>query len=643
MNALKKISFNHWLLLAIIAFAGVLRFWNFHEMQFMHDEVSAILRSTAGSFSEVIFKQTTTDVHPVGIPVFLHYWVLLSGRSELAVRLPFILCGLLSIWYSYKVAEKWFNPTVGLLTALFLATLQCPTMYGQLARPYATGMFFSVLMCWHWTQFFFGEKSRQNRHLAGYVIAAALCCYDHYFCLLFALIVAASGFFFLDKENWKKYLIGNGIVLLLFVPHISILMAHLSMGGGGEDSWLGRPQPDWLITFLKYLFHYSSIVGVLLLAVIGTGFYIRTANIRQGNKFRVIAFVWFLLGPLLAYVFSILKTPVLQFSSFTFSLPFLFMLLFSFYGEMKNSLKIAVAAFILLVNTYSLVKERMHYKLFYKQPYDQMATISNQTIAEQGEKNVSVALNVMPGFVDFYFGKYRKKFGYYRVDYADMKGFVDYLGQQQTDYFIAGNLTRDQQELIMEKYPYIAEKTEGFTYSVYCFSKKKPAEEIKERNIIFEKVDFQRPGFRWSRALKTEKDPNGKTICVMEPDEEYGMTFTAQLSDVISSRHNIIVASAKLSSPDSAADPVLVLDIHDSQGPISWRGTDYINYNSKPYVSRNIYVAELLSGFDFRKHPYGETKIYVWNRGKQRINVEELAVKLIRSNPYVYGLYEDVQ
>ncbi|MFL5764813.1 MAG: glycosyltransferase family 39 protein [Bacteroidia bacterium] len=640
VNALKKISFHYWMLLGIIVVAAVLRLWKFGEMQFMHDEISAILRSTAGSLSEVIYKQATTDVHPIGIPVFLHYWVMLVGSGELMVRLPFIVCGLLSIYFSFKIAEKWFNPTVGLMTALFLATLQCPTMYGQLARPYATGMLFSAMMCWCWTLFFFGEEKKQNRAMIGFIISAALCCYDHYFCLLFAIIVCATGFFFINKENWKKYLVSCVVILLLFVPHLRILMIHLSVGNGGEDSWLGKPQPDWLITFLKYLFHYSSITGMVVLAAVGTGFYIRTPGIKAGNKFRLIALVWFLLGPVMAYFFSILKTPVLQFSSFTFALPFLFIFLFSFYGEMKNGLMIAAGAFIIIANVYSLFKERKHYPLFYQQPYGQMAQISSKTIAEQGKKNVAVALNVLPGFVDFYFGKKVEKFDYLRVDLADMKGFIDYLNDQQGEYFIAGNLTQDQHELIREKYPYLVNKAEGFTYSVFTFSKKKPAVEIPESRIFYEKTDLGRPSYRWSRPAKVVNDSAGARV-IMEPTEEYGMTYTVQLSDVITSRHNILVVSATLSSPDSAADPVLVLDIHDSKGPISWRGTDYINYNSHPNTSRTIYVAELLSGFDFRKHPYGETKIYVWNRGKQRVNVEGLSVKLIQSNPFVYGLYED--
>ena len=172
-------------------------------MQFMHDELSAIIRSQANSFSELIYKTKTTDVHPIGVPAFVHYWTKMFGTNEMTVKFPFIIFGLISIYYSYKIAEKWFNPTVAILTCAFLATLQFPTMYGQLARPYATGMLFSVLMVWCWTQFFFSEINK-NKYVAGFVLFASLCTYNHYFSLLFAGLVGVTGLFFLTKENWKK-------------------------------------------------------------------------------------------------------------------------------------------------------------------------------------------------------------------------------------------------------------------------------------------------------------------------------------------------------------------------------------------------------------------------------------------------------
>ena len=97
MSFLKKTSPNNYLLLFVIAVAAIIRFWDYSSMQFMHDELSAVIRSQANGFSELIYKTKTTDVHPVGVPIFVHYWTKIFGTNEMIVGLPFIIFGLISI------------------------------------------------------------------------------------------------------------------------------------------------------------------------------------------------------------------------------------------------------------------------------------------------------------------------------------------------------------------------------------------------------------------------------------------------------------------------------------------------------------------------------------------------------------------
>ena len=623
MKALKKTSPETGLLLFVLAVAAAIRCWDFSSMQYMHDELSAIIRSQAGSFSEVIYKTKTTDVHPVFVPIFVHYWTKLFGTSEATVRLPFILCGLASIYYSYKIAEKWFNPTVAILTSAFLASLQFPTMYGQLERPYATGMLFSVLMVWCWTQFFLGEKTK-NKYAIGFVVFASLCTYNHYFSLLFAAVVATTGFLFLNNENGKKYFLMCFAVILLFIPHISILLFQLSTGSGGEESWLGRPHPDWLITFLKYLFHYSQIVYLMVAGIIGASFYFREKEKKVFDKMRMIALVWALLVPLWAYFFSILKTPVLQFSTFTFSLPFLLMFLFSFYEELKMQLKTPLIAIVLSINYFTLFYfGRNHWPVFYKQPYEEMAIVGNAAVAQFGEKNVSVSLSAMPGFVDFYFTKYGKKFNYFRVEQSDTKAFLEFIEKEKTNYFVAGNLPPEYYQIVKERYPYIVQKEQGFTYSVYCFSKTKLASEIKEQ-IVF------------TKKIQTSK-------IVLDSTKEYGPEYNVYFHDILKSRHSIINVSAEMRPHHKEDSPTLVMEISDSKGLILWRGSDYNQFIKSADGPNKVYLSYLFSGLDLKEHPYAKMKVYVWNRDKKNIEINSLDIEVIESNPVIYGLYETIE
>ena len=617
-------------------------------MQFMHDELSAVIRSQANSFSELIYKTKMTDVHPVGVPIFVHYWTKIFGTGTQIVKFPFIIFGLVSIYYSYKIAEKWFNPTVAILTCTFLATLQFPTMYGQLERPYATGMLFSVLMVWCWTQFFFSEN-RKNKYAIGFVIFASLCTYNHYFSLLFAGLVGATGLFFLTKENGKKYLLMCASVVLLFIPHISILLFHLSIGGGGEESWLGKPQPDWLLTFLKYLFHYSSEVYVLVATLFLASFFFRNKEKKVFDKMRIIALVWALLVPCLAYFYSITKTPVLQFSTFTFSLPFLLMFIFSFYAELKTTIKAGIVAIIVLINVYTLFVNRKHDPLFYNHPYAEMARISDKAIAAFGESNVSVSLSAMNGFVDYYFDKLGKPFSYLCVEKSDTKAFLLYLENEQTDYFVAGNLPLEYYQLIKERYPFVISKNEGFTFTVYCYSKIKPKNVLKEAVLFSENQSeeqvLKNKKSHWVANPSMSEDPVYPGVFYMELDstQEYSTGFSAKLIDIVKSRHSILNVSAEISVGKEKSNPTIVVSIEEEGKSLLWRGSGHDEYKTKELFFNTIYVSHLFSGMDLSKHPDATIKIYVWNRDKKGALVRNFKVEVIESNPMIYGLYEPIE
>src|SRR5688572_14949900 len=84
------------ILILLIGFA--LRFSVSITHSYTNDELSAINRLRYDSFSELIDKGVKSgDMHPAGVQVFEKIWASLFGTSELALRLPFVLCGVASI------------------------------------------------------------------------------------------------------------------------------------------------------------------------------------------------------------------------------------------------------------------------------------------------------------------------------------------------------------------------------------------------------------------------------------------------------------------------------------------------------------------------------------------------------------------
>lgn len=138
--------------------AAVLRLWKLGQVPFMHDEFSALSRTGFTNLHDFIEQGILTDSHPVGVQAFLLFWVKLFGWNEFWVKLPFALMGIASIYLIYWIGRQWFNSKVGLLSAAFFAVSQFTVFYSQLARPYAPGLFFVLLMAFFWYKIVFGIK-----------------------------------------------------------------------------------------------------------------------------------------------------------------------------------------------------------------------------------------------------------------------------------------------------------------------------------------------------------------------------------------------------------------------------------------------------------------------------------------------------
>ena len=592
----------------------------------MHDELSALARTHFNSLSQLIEKGAATDGHPIGIQVFLFYWTKVFGENEMAVKFPFIICGLLSIIVAYRISKFWFNSSVGLVIAATMAVLQYFVMYSQLVRPYSFGILFSLLMVWCWSNYLFNTSSNKTKYLIGYVLASALCAYVHHFAFLFAIIVGITGFFFINKQNWKGYLLAAISVLVLYIPHINISLYQLSKGGvGGTNGWLGSPNASWLLHFFKYSFHYSNSMYGLGFVLILLSIYFYSDRINSTQKFRIISLFWFFTLFFIEYFYSVYVNPVLQFSTIIFVFPFLLMFAFSFFGELNSYLKTTLVSSILIIGTVTLAVTRKHFKIFYHQPYQEEITNTYKVLDKiGGDKKATIELMIPPLFKEHYFKKYGREFHtevYNPFDEKlDTKAFRKFVNAQTTDYFIFGCPPLEYIEIIKEKYPYIITKEQGFNYSFYCFTKQKPTTELHEQVIFSNKIEAY----------------------TLDSTMEFGKEFNDKLKNIVNSRHVILKVDAEVSSAAFTANPILVADIQENGKSIEWYGSDYFNYNNNWGKPNTIYLSRDLTDFDFKKHPTAEIKIYIWNKNKKNISINNINIETIRANPFIYSLFEPI-
>lgn len=631
--------------LIIVVIASILRLYKLNNIPFTLDELSALSRTNYDSINWLIDLGILKDGHPAGIQIFLFYWVKFFGYSEMSVKLPFILCGIASVWLIFIIGKKWFNPTVGLLSSAFIATIQFTVMYSQIERPYASGLFFFLLFIYFWSQVVL-EKKDKIFYWIGFSITAALCAYNHYFTLFSALVAAITGTLFLKNLLLKKYLIFCFIASLLTLPHISIFITQLSHGG---LNWLPKPRSSFFITYLEFVFQFSiwAEIFFLVITALGVFLFVKNNNKKDKNALRITGLIWLILPIVTGYLYSIYGKPILQYSALIFSVPFLFIVAFSFFPHLKVKINIILVLLICCINIPTLVIGRQYYSFFYNQSYDAIAR--NQiALMDSLKQPVSLLINgYEPFYLKYYTLKYHHKIpcNLYVFDMLNNIGFKNYIKKLHPNYIAivhVGVMPLQNYDIAQSEYPYFVKRSVGFGYEWYVFSKI-PQNNISrfyfETNNYFDKqlVDWS---FNQANICKSPTDSTNYCYKFSE-GEEWGPGFKGTLQKYKCSKHDFINITAKLYSENLPKDATIVLTLMDKNDSlISWIGASSKDFYDVKNKWQTINLAARLTDINLPKDSvYFNT--YIWNVGKSPIYLDDFCVRFEKGNPFIYAITTD--
>ena len=184
---------------SITLLALVLRLMFLGQEPFWGDEILSVRRAQWSWGQFLVFLQD-------GVPAMAFYYILLRlwillGESEMVVRLLSALFGVATIPLVYLIGKRLFEARVGLLAALLMAVNTFHIQYSQEARSYSL----LVLLVTISTLFLIEIIERPSwKSWAGFILAAGLAVYSHWFGLL-ALAAQASSLVFLSREKipWK--------------------------------------------------------------------------------------------------------------------------------------------------------------------------------------------------------------------------------------------------------------------------------------------------------------------------------------------------------------------------------------------------------------------------------------------------------
>ena len=172
-----------WLLLAV---AFVLRLVTLPRKSLWLDELVTLQIASRSAWDIITLRGG--DPHPPLYYLLMHYWVRL-GQTELILRLPSALSGVLSVLLLYVLMRRWGQRWAALTAALLLAIAPMHVWYSQEARMYALVCLWGLASVLAFT---WAIRTDSLMAWCAWILVTAAGLYTHYSMLLVLLAEVAT-------------------------------------------------------------------------------------------------------------------------------------------------------------------------------------------------------------------------------------------------------------------------------------------------------------------------------------------------------------------------------------------------------------------------------------------------------------------
>ena len=341
---------------------------------------------------------------------------------------------------------------------------------------------------------------------------------------------------------------------------------------------------------------------------------------KRRRPIRWVGITWFVLIFALAFVYSLLREPIIQYSTMIFCYPFLILTAFSLYKNVTMTMTQTgiVVAVILFIGAMSLIINRQYYDLMYHQGYDQIA----QRMQEDNDnfKDISFATSTSNvKFPEFYQAKTK-------------------VNDRAIFGFYSNNNTSDLRRWIAEK----DTRMLGFGWTDYI----DPAWEAQA--VAYYPWKLREDTWFTSRYLTLSKDSVPGATYMLHPlsndpvtyyNSEWGKAHYIS-GDSLDSNTDLLGIIATIQTSDTITDCILVMEIHDKDTDtlIQWHG----NASESGTLLPGTNIMANAIRFDSKTFPiHGKNiKTYLWDKNKGTMIVTRFDYYCTRFNSRLTGLYE---
>ena len=393
-------------LFGLIVLGAGLRLYHLTFQSLWLDELFSVVFSRSDLPVAEIIRVYADDVHPLGYPLLLHFWLGLFGDTESAARSLSALLGILGIGAMYVVGRRAVGPRVGLVAAFLTAVNAFHIFYSQEARSYTLVFIFAAFS---YLGLLMLLEKPSPRAVAVWTVASAAAVHIHYWVLvmLAGQLVAAAAILLIKRAPWRRvwpWAAAVGMVALTIVPWLDPLLKTARL----TEYWPARPGPLFFVSYFHTYFGREPLLSFLFAALlVALPFLLRRENRCGGGDRRLLAAVLGIaisVSMLLAYLRSVLDVPMLM-PRFTFVLlPALLLLLaLSLASIPRPAVRSAAVAVILTASLVNLVRTGYYTEPRKEQWRDAVEYVLEHPRFEPGSN--AFMSPVAPGF-QFYFSQF---------------------------------------------------------------------------------------------------------------------------------------------------------------------------------------------------------------------------------------------
>ncbi|MES2618347.1 MAG: glycosyltransferase family 39 protein [Bacteroidota bacterium] len=585
---LNKLKEYRSIIILLLVQAGLL-LTHYTSIPFSHDELSAISRCNVTSFNQLITEGVRPDGHPAGVQLLLYGMIQAFGIHEWILKLPFLIAGLLSLLFLFNISKRLFSNEAAIISSVLFIFSQYYLYQMTVARPYSMGLCFVLGIFYYSLKMIDVPSERKNYFIWSLLLVGAY--YSHYFSFLQALIIVALfAVIYFKQINWRYYLLGVGISLICFIPHLSITLYQLSMGGLG---WLGKPDSHFFTAYFFTLFNESVImIAAFVLLLILT-----FSDIITSTRKVLLLALLFIIPVAILFLYSYYRAPVLQDAALFFCSPFLLILS----GKGVLLLKRMAPAFILIItaaSVFSLLFEKHYFQYKTYQPIERFVIKSKQLL--QQSPDPPKTLIVWKGNHN-YLNYYLTKHGFnHPVITTDTLQNLSAIQFYKYNNIICNQLPPDMMTVIEKNFPDISSTDNNLSYTCQQLTAEGGQQALYYTAAVFSL--YCEPDAEWSKNNYTEP--------LKESDRYRFLELFPQ--------------------PDTLMNEVeLVVEVYHHNEKIHWASTPVEKGNVLSLKLKDI-VKELPLDGDIT------WKCYLWNKEKQQLNPLAVVLKFRDDNPFEY-------